>query len=599
MRALLCPASLKGVLTARAAASALGRGVREGGAEAVELPVADGGEGTAEALESALGGEWREARVSDPLGRPVAARWLLLHDGRAVVEAAAAIGLPLLSPAERDPRRASSRGLGELLAAALETSPAALVVALGGTATVDGGEGLREVVSELRVPTVVLCDVRTRLADAARLFGPQKGASPGDVAFLERRLEAMDELAPFAELPGSGAAGGLGAALAAFGGELVPGAPAVLDLLGFDERLAESDLVVTGEGRVDRTTAEGKAPGEVARRALEAGVRCVVFGGRVDVELDGVENVALSGDPARAEIDLCRAWTSPRSRGGSGFSLTWVSGSQPNDGVRLKPDPRLRPVFGRGEPVGHRLEQLPRDLRAGLDVGPEDEDREAERPQLGFRRHRRGARAPVDQRDLAERVPGPEPADLVAVDLHGRLSALHHEEHEPALALEGDRVALREAPLVELLGQALELALVERREELDVPEELGGRLGHRSARFIHDGCRRCHAFGGVARGQLLDPDRRRLEALHARAVQLLAPPEERDRVVDGHISPLEAGHDVVELALELLERPLLAHGTTSSTRAPSRPDASSMSSSAPRVTAPAARSAVPSARTIA
>lgn len=304
MRALLCPASLKGVLTARAAASALGRGIRDGGADAIELPVADGGEGTADALASAVGGEWREARVSDPLGRPVAARWLVLSDGRAVVEAAAAIGLPLLSPAERDPRRASSRGLGELLAAALESSPASLVVALGGTATVDGGAGLREVLSKLPVPTVVLCDVRTTLADAARLFGPQKGASPGDVAFLERRLEGMDELAPFAEQPGSGAAGGLGAALAALGGRLDPGAPAVLDLLGFDERLVESDLVVTGEGRVDRTTGEGKAPGEVARRAVDARVRCVVFGGRVEVELDGVETVALSGDPARAAADL-------------------------------------------------------------------------------------------------------------------------------------------------------------------------------------------------------------------------------------------------------------------------------------------------------
>ena len=242
--------------------------------------------------------------MSDPLGRPVTARWLVLPDGRAVVEAASAIGLPLLAPAELDPRRASSRGFGELLLAALERSPSGLVLALGGTATVDGGEGLREVVDRLHVPTLVLCDVRTRLADAARLFGPQKGASPGDVADLERRLLGMAELAPYADLPGSGAAGGLGAALAALGGELVPGGPAVLDLLGFDELLAASDLVVTGEGRVDRTTAEGKAPGEVARRAVEAGVRCVVFGGGVELELPGVETVALSGDPAQAERDL-------------------------------------------------------------------------------------------------------------------------------------------------------------------------------------------------------------------------------------------------------------------------------------------------------
>ena len=304
MRALLCPASLKGVLGAAAAAAALAEGFGRAGAEAEELPVADGGEGTAEALHAGLGGAWRKAVVSDPLGRAVGARWLLLPGGRAVVEAAAAIGLPLLTPEERDPLRASSRGLGELMLAALCEDPHALLVALGGSATVDGGAGLREVVHAVPVPTVVLCDVRTPLADAARLFGPQKGASPDDVAVLEQRLAAMDELRPFAELPGSGAAGGLGAALAALGGELAPGAATVLDVLGFDERLSGADLVVTGEGTVDVTTAEGKAPGEVARRAAAAGIRCVVFGGRVLAEVSGAETVALSGDPAQAEADL-------------------------------------------------------------------------------------------------------------------------------------------------------------------------------------------------------------------------------------------------------------------------------------------------------
>ena len=304
MRVLLCPASLKGVLSARDAAVALARGVGEAGAEAIVLPVADGGEGTAEALETALGGEWRHARVSDPLGRPVDASWLLLPDRRAVVEAAAAIGLPQLEPAERDPLNASSRGFGELMLAALESSPASLVLTLGGVATVDGGEGLREIVTELPVPTVALCDVQTRLGDAARLFGPQKGASADDVVTLTRRLKAMDELRPYAELPGAGAAGGLGAALAALGAELVPGAPTVLDLLGFDELLAGCDLVITGEGQVDSTTAEGKAPGAVASRCAANGVRCVVFGGRVLSEVEGAETVALSGEPDRAEQDL-------------------------------------------------------------------------------------------------------------------------------------------------------------------------------------------------------------------------------------------------------------------------------------------------------
>jgi glycerate kinase len=295
---------LKGVLSARAAAAALARGAREARANAVERPVADGGEGTAEVLEAALGGEWRHARVSDPLGRPVESSWLLLPDGRAVVEAAAAIGLPLLAGAERDPLQASSRGFGELVLAALGCSPVSLVLALGGVATVDGGAGLREIVDTLPVPAVALCDVRTTLGDAARLFGPQKGASEDDVAILASRLEAIEELRPYAGLPGSGAAGGLGAALAALGAELVPGAAAVLDLLGFDRLLPGCDLVVTGEGQIDETTAEGKVPGEVAARCAAAGVRCVIFGGRVLTSVEGAETVALSGDPARAESDL-------------------------------------------------------------------------------------------------------------------------------------------------------------------------------------------------------------------------------------------------------------------------------------------------------
>jgi glycerate kinase len=309
VRALLCPASLKGALTAHDAAAALARGARAAGADAIELPVADGGEGTADVLRAVLGGRWREAVVSDPLLRPHAARWLVLDDGRAVIDAAAAIGLPLLSATERDPLVASSRGLGELVQAALAESPAALVVGLGGVATVDGGEGMREVLRDLPVPTTVLCDVRTVLADAARLFGPQKGATAATVPVLERRLAELGALAPYAELPGAGAAGGLGAALAALGAELVEGAPAVLDLIGFDARLGNADLAVTGEGQVDRTTAEGKAPGVVAARCRAAGVRCVVFGGRVLEPVAGVETVSLSGDRERAEADLVELGT--------------------------------------------------------------------------------------------------------------------------------------------------------------------------------------------------------------------------------------------------------------------------------------------------
>ncbi len=304
MRALASPASFKGVLTASQAAAALCEGMHAGGAEARPLPVADGGEGTAETLHATLGGQWRDASVSDPLGRPVRARWLRLPDGRGVVDAAAAIGLPLLAREELDPLRASSRGFGELIDAALGDGVRDLLLGLGGVATVDGGAGLLSVVGSLPVPTVVLCDVKTVLADAARLYGPQKGASPADVPVLERRLTSIEALRPFAKVPGSGAAGGLGAALAALGAVLTPGAEAILDVIGFDQQLAGAQLVITGEGTIDRTTAEGKAPGAVARRCVVAGVRCVVAGGVVEAQVAGAETRALSGDPARCADDL-------------------------------------------------------------------------------------------------------------------------------------------------------------------------------------------------------------------------------------------------------------------------------------------------------
>jgi glycerate 2-kinase len=300
-RALAAPASLKGVLSARDAATAVAAGLRSVGVDADECPVADGGEGTAEAVRSALGGVWREATVGDPLGRPIVARWLELPDGTAVVEAAAAIGLGLVAPGERDPLRASSRGLGELI---LATEGRSLLVCLGGSATVDGGRGLREVVRSVPAGTRVACDVASPLLDAARLFARQKGADDAAIAELGRRLAEDAELAPYAELPGAGAAGGLGAALASLGAELVPGAALVLDTVGFDRRLEGASLVVTGEGTVDRTTREGKAPAEVAWRASVSSVECVVFGGIVDEPVPGAETVALSGDPASARDDL-------------------------------------------------------------------------------------------------------------------------------------------------------------------------------------------------------------------------------------------------------------------------------------------------------
>jgi glycerate kinase len=297
-RALASPASLKGVLSASAAADALVEGFRSAGVEADALPVADGGEGTLEAL----GGGTEAFEVEDAFGRPRQAWAGELADGTRVVEAAQAIPL---DPERLDVLAASSRGLG-LWIRSLRDCP--LVVAVGGTATMDAGAGLLEVLDRLPGPTRVLCDVATRLYDAPRLFGPQKGATPGQVEELERRFRALRELAPYADLPGSGAAGGLGAALAMLGAELVPGAEAVLDLLAFDP--APYDLVVTGEGQVDETTWEGKAPAAVAERCLAESVRCVVFGGRVSGTVPVTTSVtALSGDRSRAREDLVELGT--------------------------------------------------------------------------------------------------------------------------------------------------------------------------------------------------------------------------------------------------------------------------------------------------
>ena len=295
-RALACPASLKGVLSARDAAAALAEGLRSW-AQVDELPVADGGEGTLDVLHASLGGEWRDAVVPDAFGRSRVARWLELPSGASVVESAEAIPL---DQERLDPFAASSRGLGELILAVGQTRE--LLVCLGGTANVDGGAGLLEVLDELPARTRVACDVDVPLVDAARLFSAQKGASPADADELEARLVAMAELAPYAHVPGAGAAGGLGAALASLGAELLPGAPLVLDLVGFDA--TGYDLVITGEGTVDGTTIRGKAPGEVARRCVAAGVRCIVFGGRVAETPPELETIPLSGDPSRATNDL-------------------------------------------------------------------------------------------------------------------------------------------------------------------------------------------------------------------------------------------------------------------------------------------------------
>ena len=312
-RALACPDSFKEVLSASDAAAAIAAGLRAGGFDVDELPLADGGEGTAEVLAHGADGEWRTAVVADPLGRRVEARFWLRSDGVGILDAAEAIGLARVRPEERDPLRASSRGLGELLLAAVAEGARELLVGLGGTATVDGGAGLREIVSELPVPVTAAHDVDNPLLGergAARVFGPQKGATEEGVEELERRLAALPELRAVAERPGAGAAGGLGAAFAALGAELRPGIEVVLDAVGFDRALADADLVVTGEGAVDDSSSVGKVPAGVARAARQAGVPCVVLAGRVDGGVEALHALGatavlpLGGRPDRTCPDL-------------------------------------------------------------------------------------------------------------------------------------------------------------------------------------------------------------------------------------------------------------------------------------------------------
>ena len=261
-------------------AAAIAAGLRDGGREAVELPVADGGEGTMDALLAALGGERRRAAVHDPLGRSIRAEYALLADGETgVVEMAQASGLGLVSEDERDAWSASTRGTGELIAAAVGAGAGRVVVAVGGSATTDGGEGAVRALSDagLRPRLVVACDVRTAWENAPRVFGPQKGADAGTVRRLERRLAALARSAPRdpTGVPMTGAAGGLAGGLwAHLDARLVPGAPYVLDALGFDAAMRAARFVVTGEGRLDDQTLSGKVVGELATRCRQAGVAC-------------------------------------------------------------------------------------------------------------------------------------------------------------------------------------------------------------------------------------------------------------------------------------------------------------------------------------
>ena len=322
---VVAPAPFKGALAASDAARAVAAGVRlvAPGVETRVVPVADGGEGTLDALVAAAGGRRRGVSASDPLGRPVEAGLGELPGGVAVVELAQASGYERLAPDERDPERTGTWGTGELIRAALDLGLRRIVVGLGGSATTDGGLGLARALgiraldadgAELegrgadmaRVAALDLSGRDPRLAEtaiqvacdvdnpfhgprgAARVFGPQKGASPEAVDRLDAglaRLAGVVREATGVDLqavPGAGAAGGAAGALhALLGADLVAGAPLVLDAVRFRERLGGADLCITGEGRLDETSLAGKAPAAVAAACGEAGVPCVALCGEV------------------------------------------------------------------------------------------------------------------------------------------------------------------------------------------------------------------------------------------------------------------------------------------------------------------------------
>jgi glycerate kinase len=304
---LVAPDKFKGTFSAAEAAAAIAAGLRDAGREVEELPVADGGEGTA----AVLGGKEVPAEATDALGRRVEASWWWLDDGEtALVEAAAASGLWRLASGELDPLEATSSGTGELIAAAMAAGAQHVIVACGGTASVDGGKGMLEALGDARkgyvpVSFTAVCDVRTPWERAAAEFGPQKGADPAAVRRLGRRLadRARVMRKDPRGVPLTGCGGGISGALwSELGAELAPGPAFVLDAIGFDPLMRRAAFVVTGEGKLDQSTLQGKAVAEVATRCRQSGVWCHAVVGRDELDLFGrrvldLASVREAGDP--------------------------------------------------------------------------------------------------------------------------------------------------------------------------------------------------------------------------------------------------------------------------------------------------------------
>lgn len=332
-RVLAAPDSFKGTATAHEVAAAIGHACWDRGVDAIEVPMSDGGDG----LLDALGGPNRVSRVTGPLGTMVDAGWRM-HRDTAVIEMARASGLVLAGGAAgNEPLDATTEGTGQLIDHALDAGARRIVVGLGGSATTDGGYGAIRAINGIarleNVELLVACDVETVFADAARVFGPQKGASPTQVRMLSNRLDRLVQMfstefdADIATVPGGGAAGGLGGALAALGGRLVPGVELVADELDlFDhldpERDDRVDLVITGEGRLDATSFDGKVVGGLLEFASEADVPVVAVVGEADDEIvdawsDRLDVIVLAerfgpdralAEPKRCVTDAVAEW---------------------------------------------------------------------------------------------------------------------------------------------------------------------------------------------------------------------------------------------------------------------------------------------------
>lgn len=322
MKAVIAIDSFKGCLSSAEAAAAVAEGLA--GCDCSALPVSDGGEGFAAVLTETLGGDIVSALVHDPLGRPVSAAYGLIGK-TAVIESASASGLMLMKPEELDPMRASSRGTGELIADAMRRGARDIYVGFGGTGTNDGGAGMLEALEEMKdkwpeCRFTGLCDVTATFCGpqgATAVYGPQKGVKPSQKGILDARLRALAEQyrsvlgRDVLSQPGSGAAGGMAGALwAVLGGELRSGADAVLDLLHFESHLDGASVVITGEGRIDEQTLQGKLPVVVAHRAksFSPTLRVVAIAGRSELTLpqplfDDIIQVTPEGTPLETALD--------------------------------------------------------------------------------------------------------------------------------------------------------------------------------------------------------------------------------------------------------------------------------------------------------